>query len=152
MPRRSKKKNQLIPARGQAPATGIDGEILRAELGDIAKSGETVRSRALALLMKQRETALNEAINAFESGQLGGLEMARLISSIHDEILRALYDFTTWHILRNSNPTKAERMAVCAVGGYGRGEMAPGSDLDLLFLLNDKKGSAYTESVSEYIL
>jgi len=83
---------------------------------------------------------------------LDGLETARLLASIHDDIVRALFDFTTIHILRASNPTKSEYLSLCAVGGFGRGEMAPESDLDLLFLITDKKGSAHTEQVTEYIL
>ena len=52
-----------------------------------------------------------------------------------DQLIRALFDFVTDEIYPLANPTSGEQIALVAVGGYGRGEMAPYSDIDLLFLL-----------------
>ena len=68
-----------------------------------------------------------------------GLDTAGLLSAVMDEALSALYDFTVVHIFRAHNPTEAERMAVVAVGGYGRSVLAPSSDVDILFVRNYKQ-------------
>jgi len=145
----------MIPPRLHAAQSGIDGEALRKQLTGIAISTpQNAKNRPLVLtvLKETLQTAKRQAQDQFEHGRLGGLETARLISAIHDDIITALFDYTTTHIVRASNPTKAERLALCAVGGYGRAEMGPASDVDLLFLVADKKGSAFTENVTEYIL
>ncbi len=141
-----------IPARIVAPDSGVDGAALRETLADIARNAKDVRGEALALFKQTLETAKGSARERFEEARLDGHETARLLASIHDDIITAIYGFTTRHIVRASNPTKSEILSLCAVGGYGRGEMAPASDVDLLFLLADKKGSAHTESVIEYML
>jgi len=141
-----------IPPRLAAPDSQIDGIKLRENLTAIAESGLQVRGQVLALLKSELDQALGQAKELFTQARIDGLECARLIAAIHVEIVTALYDFTTIHVVRASNPTRAETMALCAVGGFGRGEMAPHSDLDLLFLMADKKGSAFTENVTEYIL
>ena len=68
-----------------------------------------------------------------------------------DQLIRALFDFVTQVIYPLPNPTSGERLAIVAVGGYGRGELAPYSDVDLLFLLPYKR-TPHTEQVVEYLL
>ena len=68
-----------------------------------------------------------------------------------DQLIRVLYDVVTERIYPIANPTAGERLAIVAVGGYGRGEMAPYSDIDLLFLLPYKQ-TPHTEQVIEYLL
>ena len=80
-----------------------------------------------------------------------GRRCAERLCAIQDEIIRLLYEFAAKHLYPSLNPSEGEHMAVVATGGYGRGLMAPGSDIDLLFLLPYKQ-TAWGESVAEAIL
>ncbi|WND03743.1 [protein-PII] uridylyltransferase [Temperatibacter marinus] len=68
-----------------------------------------------------------------------------------DMILKTLLDFTATHIYPNPNPTESEHITLIATGGYGRGEMAPYSDVDLTFLI-PYKVTPWVENVVEFIL
>ena len=68
-----------------------------------------------------------------------GRRCAERLCFMQDEIIRVLYEFTAKHLYPSQNPSEAEHMAIVATGGYGRGLLAPGSDIDLLFLLPYKQ-------------
>ncbi|MBV8244214.1 MAG: bifunctional uridylyltransferase/uridylyl-removing protein, partial [Hyphomicrobiales bacterium] len=80
-----------------------------------------------------------------------GRRCAERLAFMQDEIVRLLFEFAIKHLYPAQNPSEAERMAVVATGGYGRGVLAAGSDIDLLFLLPYKQ-TAWGESVAETIL
>ena len=145
------RKILTIPDRVDAPHIGINADGLRDKLTAAAETGGG-RTEALSILTSVLNVAMTYAWKRFDHGRLDGLETARLIAAIHDEIVMAIWDYATRHEVRVSNPTESERVALCAVGGYGRAEMAPHSDLDLLFLTNDKKISSYVERLTEFVL
>ncbi len=113
-------------------------------------SSAAIRAEVLKLL-KQASGEGRAKIEQLLIDQHGGTVCARRLSALQDEIIKVIYDFALAHVFRINNPSMAERMAIVAVGGYGRGTLAPGSDLDLLFLLPYKQ-TPWGESVVEYIL
>ncbi|HUN58949.1 MAG TPA: [protein-PII] uridylyltransferase [Candidatus Binataceae bacterium] len=80
----------------------------------------------------------------------GGLEIVKDYTEAVDELIRALYRYADTGQGRRF-PRLNQRVAIIARGGYGRGELNPYSDIDLVFL-HDYKPGPYTEVVTEVIL
>src|SRR5262245_60607428 len=104
----------------------------------------------LSELRHQLQTGRGEIQNYFEAG--GSAEIVhRELSRQMDALVQGTLDFAHAQLYGGSNPTTGEQLAVVAVGGYGRQELAPGSDIDLLFLCPYKR-TPHVEQVSEFLL
>ena len=112
---------------------------------------EDVFRTALAQLLKAEMIAARDTAQAMLLKDRHGRRCAERLCFMQDEIIRILYDAATRHLYRSHIPSGEERMAVVATGGYGRGLMAPESDIDLLFILPYKQ-TAWGEQVAEAIL
>jgi [protein-PII] uridylyltransferase len=114
---------------------GRDRELRAAVAQHLKAALAESRAEAERLLLKDRQ---------------GGHCAARLCE-VQDEIIRIIYRFAAHHLYPSQSRSDSERMAVVATGGYGRGLMAPGSDIDLMFLLPYKQ-TAWGEQIAEAIL
>ncbi len=137
-----------------APAPFLDVVRIAVEIEKLAQvhSGreDTARSAVAQLLKTELAQGYADAQAALLQDR-HGRRCAERLCALHDEIIGLLFTFATKHLYRSLVPSDSERMAVVATGGYGRGLMAPQSDVDLLFLLPYKQ-TAWGESVAEAIL
>jgi len=144
------------PNRPQARANAIafDTARIHAAIDTLAAQhagADDAFRTALAQLLKAEHAQARAAVEAKLLRDRQGRACAEALCQIQDDIIRLLFEAASKHLHRSDVPSEAERMTVIATGGYGRGLMAPGSDIDLLFLLPYKQ-TAWGESITESML
>ena len=116
-----------------------------------ADDGKAVRVAAVRELGAARDAGNAALRAAFAARPRDARPLIRAQAWLTDGLILAALHVATSHLHPLPNPTSSERIAVLAVGGCGRAEMAPHSDVDLLFL-TPYKVTPWAESVIESML
>ncbi|HXV81292.1 MAG TPA: [protein-PII] uridylyltransferase [Candidatus Binatia bacterium] len=123
----------------------MDAIALSRSLLEETQADSDVR-RAARIYVQKGRTLLLERHRA----GAGGLEIVSAYSTMMDQLVRYLFAKVSDDFIRKY-PSENQRCTVVAQGGYGRGELNPYSDIDLLFLYAWKI-SPYVEAVTERLL
>ena len=137
------------------PAPAIfDVAALCARLDEIlpdAQGPKAIRALAVRELTEAKARGNAALAAAFAARPLASRAQIRSQAYLTDGLVTTALHVAVRHLHALANPTEGERIAVLAVGGFGRAEMAPFSDVDLLFL-TPYKITPWAESVIESML
>ncbi len=129
-------------------SAAIAAEMGTAELG--AQDPRAARTVAVRHLAAAKISANDHLEAVFKAHPIDARALITAQAALTDVLVRAALNVACL-LHPTPNPTEAERIAVLGVGGYGRAEMAPHSDVDLLFL-TPWKITPWAESVIESML
>ncbi len=119
----------------------------KSDISALLQAAQDDKAKILAHLKTYLSDNLQIIRHAFLHGQCGALETANRISCAHDDIVVALFEHAA---LLFELPEKC--LSLCAIGGYGRAEMAPFSDLDIVFLRGGISDQGKMNAVTEFVL
>ncbi|MCB2065784.1 MAG: nucleotidyltransferase domain-containing protein, partial [Erythrobacter sp.] len=115
------------------------------------KGATNARQQVVELLRAALDKGRAELTRRLAEHPGAGHESAHGHAFLMDQLIRVVHDHVITDVYPVANRSKGERLALIAVGGYGRGEMSPHSDVDIAFVTPDKPTS-WCEQVIEAIL
>ncbi len=142
----------MSPRRVPGQRAIIDRRTLAEEIAALHEaSGAGARPAIVTALRMALGEGRKELARRLEETPSAGHEVTAGFSFLMDQLLRVIHDHVTTHLYPVPNRTQAERLAILAVGGYGRAEMAPHSDVDVAFITPNKR-APWCEQVIETML
>ncbi|MEL6639805.1 MAG: [protein-PII] uridylyltransferase [Pseudomonadota bacterium] len=141
--------NLICPASDIFDAPAVRAKLTDA-LADLATPSD-IRKATVRVLSDARTRGRDAIAAAFLKEPIPGRRGTRSYCWLTDQIVCEVLHVSQTYLHPNHNPTESERLSIMAVGGYGRGEMAAHSDVDLLFL-NPYKITPWAESLIESML
>ena len=144
----------MIPPRIANQRAIIDRRALADDIAArVAQQGDVVQARtAIVEMLRQSMAAGREELDRrLAAHPSHGTECVEGQAFLIDQLIRVIHDHVVAKVYPASNRSTGERIAVVAVGGYGRGEMAPHSDVDIAFVTPNKP-TAWCEQVIEAML
>ena len=116
----------------------------------IARLRRDDRKGVLELMRRAQDDGREALQQRLEAGA-SGAEIVAAQTTLIDQFLGVLLDRAAGVLYPEPNPTTANRLSLAAVGGYGRGDLSPHSDIDILFL-HPYKLTGRGEQIIEHLL
>jgi len=131
----------------------VDRRALAGTIADLVadKGGAAARPAVVEALRGALASGREEIARRLSEKPSAGHDCAEAQAFLVDQLVRVIHDHVITDIYPSGNRSVGERLTVMAVGGYGRGEMAPHSDVDIAFLTPIKQ-TPWCEQVIEAIL
>ena len=99
---------------------------------------------ALLKLLKNAVTTIDEGLKKLYKNDCDVNTIVYGRSRLIDQLINAIYS----HLLKDIN----QEISLVAVGGYGRGELHPKSDIDLMILLKEEENQNTKDLLEKFLM
>jgi [protein-PII] uridylyltransferase len=147
----SSAENKVLEPVAETPVTVltvdklVDFKLLSQQLANIcATTDADPANPAVIKLLKEAVSDIDEGLKSIYQG---GSDVETIVygrANLLDQLISAIYS----HLFRDLD----QEIALIAVGGYGRGELHPKSDIDLMILLKQEENQKTKDLLEKFLM